>query len=97
MRVIEHAPPGKPFVLVPSKLVGARGLAANAALADLMQPYNVGKFNITVGLGGYRSATAIAAGAEYRFSNSTAVKAGIATNTANFDDLSYNMSTAFEF
>ena len=74
-----------------------RGLAANAALAGLMQPYNVGKFNITVGLGGYRSATAIAAGAGYRFSNSAAIKAGIATNTANFDDLSYNMSTAFEF
>ena len=74
-----------------------RGLASNAALAGLMQPYNVGKFNITVGLGGYRSATAIAAGAGYRFSNSAAVKAGIATNTANFDDLSYNVSTAFEF
>ena len=74
-----------------------RGLAANAALAGLMQPYNVKKFNITVGLGGYRSATAIAAGAGYRFSNNAAVKAGIATNTANFDDLSYNVSTAFEF
>lgn len=74
-----------------------RGLAANAALAGLMQPYNVKKFNITVGLGGYRSATAIAAGAGYRFSNNAAVRAGIATNTANFDDLSYNVSTAFEF
>lgn len=71
-----------------------RGLAA---LASLMQPYNVGKFNITVGLGGYRNATTVAAGAGYRFSNNAAVKAGIVANTANFDDLSYNMGTAFEF
>ena len=74
-----------------------RGLAANAALAGLMQPYNIKKFNVTVGMGGYRSATAIAAGAGYRFSNSVAVRAGLATDTQDFSNLTYNMSASFEF
>ena len=74
-----------------------RGLAANAALAGLMQPYNIKKFNVTVGMGGYRSAIAIAAGAGYRFSNSVAVRAGLATDTQDFSNFTYNMSASFEF
>lgn len=74
-----------------------RGLASNAALAGLMQPYNIKKFNVTVGMGGYRGTTAIAAGAGYRFSDSVAVRAGLATDTQDFSDLTYNMSASFEF
>ena len=74
-----------------------RGLASNAALAGLMQPYNIKKINVTVGMGGYRGTTAIAAGAGYRFSDSVAVRAGLATDTQDFSDLTYNMSASFEF
>ncbi|EMZ3832794.1 YadA-like family protein [Salmonella enterica] len=39
-----------------------RGLASSAALSGLFQPYSVGKFNITAGVGGFRDESAIAVG-----------------------------------
>ena len=44
-----------------------QGLAAQAALSGLFQPYSVGKFNVTAALGGFKSDTAVAVGAGYRF------------------------------
>lgn len=74
-----------------------RGLASSAAMAGLFQPYNIGKFNATAGIGGYRSETAIAIGSGYRFNESVAAKAGISTSTSNTSSLMYNASVNFEW
>ncbi|EDQ6557408.1 hypothetical protein S675_005786, partial [Salmonella enterica subsp. enterica] len=54
-----------------------RGLASSAALSGLFQPYSVGKFNITAGVGGFRDESAIAVGTGYRFNDNIAAKAGV--------------------
>lgn len=72
------------------------GLAAQAALNGLFQPYNVGKVNVTAALGGYKSATALAVGAGFRATEKFAVKAAVATPT-NFKGLSYNVGVNYEF
>ena len=74
-----------------------RGLASSAAMAGLFQPYNIGKFNATAGIGGYRSETAIAIGSGYRFNESVAAKAGISTSTSNTSSLMYNASVNWEW
>lgn len=55
-----------------------RGLAAQAALSGLFQPYSVGKANVTAAVGGYRSQSAFAVGVGYRYNEKFATKAGFA-------------------
>lgn len=56
-----------------------RGLATQAALSGLFQPYSVGKFNVTAAVGGYQSKSAVAVGAGYRFNAHFAAKCGALT------------------
>lgn len=72
-----------------------RGLAKQAALAGLFQPYNVGKINITAAVGGYKSTNALALGAGYRFNNKVAAKAALAFSDGKSS--SYNISVNYEF
>ena len=74
-----------------------KGFASQAALAGLFQPYNVGKFNLSVALGGYESEQAMALGTGYRFNDNFAMKAGIATDVGGFDHLTYNIGANFEW
>ncbi|MEX5855140.1 hypothetical protein HBA43_06945 [Providencia rettgeri] len=74
-----------------------RGLASQAALSGLFQPYNVGHFNLSMALGGYESNTALALGSGYRIDESVAVKAGVATNTDDFKGVTYNAAVNFEW
>ena len=74
-----------------------KGFASQAALAGLFQPYNVGKFNLSVALGGYESEQAMALGTGYRFNDNFAMKAGIATDIGGFDHLTYNIGANFEW
>nr|WP_240327125.1 YadA C-terminal domain-containing protein [Ursidibacter arcticus] len=71
-----------------------RGLAQQAALSGLFQPYNVGKVNITAAVGGYKSATAVAVGAGYRFNDKVAAKAGVSFSG---NAASYNVGVNYEF
>ncbi|MGX2987251.1 YadA C-terminal domain-containing protein [Ursidibacter arcticus] len=71
-----------------------RGLAQQAALSGLFQPYNVGKVNITAAVGGYKSATAVAVGAGYRFNDKVAAKAGVSFSG---NATSYNVGVNYEF
>lgn len=74
-----------------------RGLAAQAALTGLFQPYNVGKFNVTAALGGYKSEQAMAVGTGYRLNHNFAVKGGVASDLGKFDSLSYHVGMNYEF
>ncbi|MDO4698144.1 MAG: YadA-like family protein [Pasteurellaceae bacterium] len=71
-----------------------RGMASQAALSGLFQPYNVGKVNITAAVGGYKSATAVAIGAGYRVNNKFAAKAGVAFSAGS---PAYNVGINYEF
>lgn len=72
-----------------------RGLASQAALSGLFQPYTVGKFNATAAVGGYNSQQAVAVGAGYRFNEHVAGKAGVAF--AGHGDVSYHAGVNFEW
>ncbi len=74
-----------------------RGLASSAAMSMLFQPYGVGKFNLTAGVGGYGSETAIAIGSGYRFDENKAIKAGVASSTSSSSKLMYGASVNFEW
>lgn len=74
-----------------------RGLASTAALSGLFQPYGVGKFNLTAGVGGYTSESALAIGSGYRFDESVAIKAGVSTSTSNTSAIMYNTSVNYEW
>lgn len=73
-----------------------RGLATQAALSGLFQPYSVGKFNVTAAVGGYQSKSAVAVGAGYRFNAHFAAKAGVAMSTGD-NNASYNVGVNYEF
>ena len=73
------------------------GMAAQAALSGLFQPYSVGKFNATAALGGYGSKSAVAIGAGYRVNPNLAIKAGAAINTSGDKKGSYNIGVNYEF
>lgn len=73
------------------------GLAANAALGALFQPYNVGKVNITAAMGGYKTATALAVGAGYRANEHFAVKAGVAAALQSKGAFTYHLGVNYEF
>ncbi|WP_249961850.1 YadA-like family protein [Histophilus somni] len=74
-----------------------RGLASQAALNGLFQPYGVGKLNFTAAVGGYNSEKAIAVGSGYRFNDKIAVKAGIATNIGHSQGATYNVGFNMEW
>lgn len=74
-----------------------RGLASSAALSGLFQPYSVGKFNITAGIGGFRDESAIAVGTGYRFNDNVAAKAGISSSTGDTSAIMYNASMSVEW
>ena len=74
-----------------------QGLAAQAALSGLFQPYSVGKFNVTAALGGFKSDTAVAVGAGYRFNEHFAAKAGLAVGTSSGGSASYNVGVNYEW
>ncbi|MDX4946434.1 YadA C-terminal domain-containing protein [Providencia manganoxydans] len=74
-----------------------RGLASQSALSGLFQPYNVGKFNVSMALGGYKSNTALALGSGYRVNENIAFKTGVASNTEDFKGVSYNAAVNFEW
>ena len=73
------------------------GMASQAALSGLFQPYSVGKFNATAALGGYGSKSAVAIGAGYRVNPNLAFKAGAAINTSGDKKGSYNIGVNYEF
>ncbi|MDO1509465.1 MULTISPECIES: YadA-like family protein [unclassified Neisseria] len=74
-----------------------RGLASQAALGGLFQPYNVGKLNVSAAVGGYGSETAVAVGTGFRFNEHFATKAGAAFNTKKGGSGSYNVGVNFEW
>lgn len=74
-----------------------KGLAAQAALNGLFQPYGVGKFNFTMALGGYQSEQALAVGTGYRFNQNFAMKAGLASNLGSGGGVSYNVGVNLEW
>ena len=71
-----------------------RGLATQAALTGLFQPYTVGKANVTAAVGGYKSQTAVAIGTGYRYNKHVATKAGIAFTQGG---AAYNVGVNFEW
>lgn len=72
-----------------------RGLAAQAALSGLFQPYSVGKANVTAAVGGYRSQSAFAVGVGYRYNEKFAAKAGFAF--APSGGVAYHAGVNFEW
>ena len=72
-----------------------RGLAAQAALTGLFQPYTVGKANFTAAVGGYKSQTAVAVGTGYRYNQNIATKAGVAFTQGG--GVTYNAGVNFEW
>lgn len=72
-----------------------RGLASQAALNGLFQPYNVGKLNLTAAVGGYKSQTAVAVGTGYRYNENIATKAGVAFTRGG--GATYNVGVNFEW
>ncbi|MFC0820631.1 YadA C-terminal domain-containing protein [Moraxella marmotae] len=73
-----------------------RGLATQAALTGLFQPYQVGKANLTLAVGGYKSESALAIGTGYRFNEKVATKAGVAFGTSG-NSAAYNLGVNFEW
>lgn len=71
-----------------------RGLAVQAALTGLFQPYTVGKVNFTAAVGGYKSQTAVAVGTGYRYNQNIATKAGVAFTQGG---VTYNAGVNFEW
>ena len=74
-----------------------QGMATQAALTGLFQPYHVGKFSVTAALGGFKSDTAIAVGTGYRFNENFAVKTGLAVSTSSSDAAAYNVGVNYEW
>lgn len=73
------------------------GMAAQAALNGLFQPYSVGKVSVSAAIGGYGSKSAIAIGAGYRVNPQLAFKGGTAINVSGSKKGSYNIGVNYEF
>ena len=73
------------------------GMAAQAALNGLFQPYSVGKVSVSAAIGGYGSKSAIAIGAGYRVNPQLAFKGGTAINMGGSRKGSYNIGVNYEF
>lgn len=78
-----------------------KGMAKQAALNGLFQPYGVGKLSTTAALGGSGKETAVAVGAGYRFNQNLATKGGVAFSSDSFSsenqDYSYNIGVSYEW
>ena len=74
-----------------------QGLAEQAALSGLFQPYNVGRFNVTAAVGGYKSESAIAIGTGFRFTENFAAKAGVAVGTSSGSSAAYHVGVNYEW
>lgn len=72
-----------------------KSIAMQSALSGLFQPYNVGKFNLTAAIGGYKSQNAIAVGTGYRFNNNVAAKMGVSVIKGN--SAAYNAGVNLEW
>lgn len=73
------------------------GMAAQAALNGLFQPYSVGKVSVSAAIGGYGSKSAIAIGTGYRVNPQLAFKGGTAINVSGSKKSSYNIGVNYEF
>ncbi|MDI4483534.1 hypothetical protein E6P74_09440, partial [Moraxella lacunata] len=73
------------------------GMAAQAALNSLFQPYSVGKVSVSAAIGGYGSKSAIAIGTGYRVNPQLAFKGGTAINVSGSKKSSYNIGVNYEF
>lgn len=73
----------------------SKGLASNAALGGLFQPYTIGKVNLTAGVGGFEGHQAVAIGAGYRFNETFAAKVGVASSGQS--NTTYNAAINFEW
>lgn len=74
-----------------------QGLAAQAALSGLFQPYSVGRFNVTAAVGGYKSESAVAIGTGFRFTENFAAKAGVAVGTSSGSSAAYHVGVNYEW
>lgn len=74
-----------------------QGLAEQAALSGLFQPYNVGRFNVTAAVGGYKSESAVAIGTGFRFTENFAAKAGVAVGTSSSSSAAYHVGVNYEW
>lgn len=74
-----------------------QGLAEQAALSGLFQPYNVGRFNVTAAVGGYKSESAVAIGTGFRFTENFAAKAGVAVGTSSGSSAAYHVGVNYEW
>lgn len=72
-----------------------KSIAMQSALSGLFQPYNVGKFNLTASVGGYKSHNAVAVGTGYRFNNNVAAKMGVSFIKGN--SAAYNAAINLEW
>lgn len=72
-----------------------KSIAMQSALTGLFQPYNVGKFNLTAAVGGYKSQNAVAVGTGYRFTNNVAAKMGVSFIKGN--SAAYNAGLNLEW
>lgn len=73
------------------------GMAVQAALNGLFQPYGIGKVSVSAAIGGYDSKSAIAIGAGYRVNPQLAFKGGTAINMSGSKKGSYNLGVNYEF
>ncbi|MCD0229774.1 YadA-like family protein, partial [Enterobacter hormaechei subsp. steigerwaltii] len=60
-----------------------QGLAEQAALSGLFQPYNVGRFNVTAAVGGYTAASVVASGTGFRVTENLASTASVAVGPSS--------------
>ncbi|MBW3870160.1 adhesin [Neisseria meningitidis] len=74
-----------------------QGLAEQAALSGLFQPYNVSRFNVTAAVGGYKSESAVAIGTGFRFTENFAAKAGVAVGTSSGSSAAYHVGVNYEW
>jgi hypothetical protein len=70
--------------------------AMNMATSNLFQPYNVGSVNVSVGVGGYENAHALAVGSGVRVNDHLAVRGSVAFEDAT-DSIGYGVGASYEW
>ncbi|MGR5389299.1 YadA-like family protein [Vibrio crassostreae] len=70
--------------------------AMNMATSNLFQPYNVGSVNVSVGVGGYENAHALAVGSGVRVNEHLAVRGSVAFEDAT-DSIGYGVGASYEW
>ena len=71
-------------------------IAGLAAMANIPQPYSVGKFSVGAGVGYYENENAISVGMGYRYSENLTFKASVASNTGDVEPI-IGAGVGFEF